>query len=115
MKKFKVAVTDSGREVTAAPDKPALTNLLGILAALTGRAVAQLEQEFVGKGYGDLKRALGEVTVEKLRPIRERYGSLMADRGETSRILEQGAEKARLHSGAIMDLVREKTGLGPLV
>ena len=113
MTKFKVAVTDSGREVTAGPDKPALTNLIGIYAALTGTTLPEVEERFSGRGYGHLKVALGEVTEEKLRPIRERFETLMGDPGQTSKLLEVGAERARAQAERTMELVRERTGLGP--
>ena len=113
MKKFKVAVTDSGKEVTASPEKPALSNLIGIFAALSGSTVPEVEERFSGQGYGHLKVALGEMTVEKLRPIRERFETLMSDPGETSKLLEVGADRARTHAERIMRVVRERTGLGP--
>lgn len=114
VKRFKVAVTDSGREVTAGPDKPALSNLLGIFSALSGRSVEDIETDFRGRGYGDLKGELGELVVEYLRPIRERYEALMADKGETARQLSRGAEKASLRAAETMARVRERTGLGSL-
>ena len=114
LKRFKSAVTDSGREVTASPDKPAITNLLGIYSALSGRSVAEIESSFEGKGYGDLKVQLGELVAETLSPIRERYEELMQDPGEIARLLGTGTDKARERAEATMALVREKTGLGPV-
>ena len=74
-KKVRSAVTDSGREVVASPDKPALSNLLTIYSVVSGRSIPQLEAAYEGKGYGDLKSDLAEALTEYLRPIQERTAS----------------------------------------
>jgi tryptophanyl-tRNA synthetase len=94
-RKIRRAKTDSGTEVVASPEKPAITNLLGIYAGLTGRAVPEIEEQYRGKGYGDFKKDLAEVIVEALSPIRERALELMDDPRELDEVLEAGAEKAR--------------------
>ena len=113
-KRIRSAVTDSGREVVAAPDKPALTNLLSIFSAVSDTPVPALEERFATSGYGDFKSALAEAVVERLRPIRERYLELMADPGETHRLLAAGAAKAAAVAEETMTLVRDRTGLAPL-
>ena len=112
-KKFKVAVTDSGREVKAAEDKPAITNLLTIYSVVDGASVQELEQRFEGKGYGDLKVALGEAVAAHLEPIRTRYEELMTDPAETARLLAVGADRARKVAEDTMRDVRERSGLVP--
>ena len=94
-RKIRRAKTDSGTEVVATPDKPALTNLLGIYAGLTDRSVPEIEDQYRGKGYGDFKKDLAEVVVESLSPIRERTLELLDDPRELDEVLEAGAEKAR--------------------
>jgi tryptophanyl-tRNA synthetase len=94
-RKIRRAKTDSGTEVVATPDKPALTNLLGIYAGLTDRSVPEIEDQYRGKGYGDFKKDLAEVVVESLAPIRERTLELLGDPRELDEVLEAGAEKAR--------------------
>ena len=79
IKKFKSAVTDSGTEVMRSQDKPGISNLLEILAAVRGSSIEQLEREFDGAGYGDFKLAVGEAVVEYLAPVRERYEALRED------------------------------------
>jgi tryptophanyl-tRNA synthetase len=110
-KKFKVAVTDSGREVKAAEDKPALTNLLTIYSIVEDVSVAELEERFEGKGYGDLKVALGEAVAARLEPIRTRYEELMQDPAETARLLAVGADRARKVAEDTMREVRAAAGL----
>src|SRR5690606_22615352 len=64
-KKIRSAVTDTGREIRYAPEeKPGVSNLLVIYAALTGRSLDDLTAAYAGKGYGDLKKDLAEVVVE---------------------------------------------------
>ena len=111
-KKIKSAVTDSGRDVVAGPDKPALTNLLTIFSLFDGATIPELEERFAGSGYGDFKSALAEVVVEGLRPARERYLELMGDPGELNRLLQQGAAKAAGEAEATMVKVWERVGLG---
>ncbi|MEX2458813.1 MAG: tryptophan--tRNA ligase [Actinomycetota bacterium] len=111
--KIKTAVTDSGREVTAAEDKPAITNLLTILSVATGRTIPELEAEFAGRGYGEFKGALADALVEFLRPVRERFLELSGDPGEVARLLEIGAEKAQAVAAKTLGEVYERVGFLP--
>jgi tryptophanyl-tRNA synthetase len=94
-RKIRRAKTDSGSEIFASPEKPAITNLLNIYAGLTDLSVPELEERYRGRGYGDLKKDLGEVVVESLTPIRERALELLDDPKELDELLESGAERAR--------------------
>jgi tryptophanyl-tRNA synthetase len=110
-KKFKTAVTDSGREIRYAPDeKPGVSNLIEILSVATGRTIADVEGDYAGKGYGDLKGDVGEAVVELFRPIQERYAELRADEGELRRLLAIGAEKARETSAPTLREMYERMG-----
>jgi tryptophanyl-tRNA synthetase len=114
VKKLRSAVTDSGREVVRAPDKPGVSNLIDILAAVEGRAQEDVEQRFDGQGYGPFKSAVAEAVVSYLQPVRERYQALRADESELERLLAIGADKARrIASGTLLD-VREAMGVGPV-
>ena len=72
-KKFRSAVTDSGREVRRGDDKPGVTNLVDILSVATDRTPEEVERAYDGAGYGDLKLDVGEAVVELLMPVRDRY------------------------------------------
>jgi tryptophanyl-tRNA synthetase len=110
-KKFKSAVTDSGREIRYDPAaKPGVSNLLEIMSVATGEPIDALEASFDGSGYGDLKEAVGEAVVELLRPIRERFEALRADERELQRLLALGAEKARRASEPTLELMYERMG-----
>jgi tryptophanyl-tRNA synthetase len=114
IKKFKSAVTDSGREVKRGPDKAGIANLLEILAVVRGTSIAELEAEFEGAGYGDFKLAVGEAVVDYLAPARERYNALREDEGELEAILGGGAAKAREIAVDTMRDVRAVMGVGPV-
>ena len=95
MKKFKSSVTDDGKEVKFDEKaKPGISNLLTIHSALSGKSIAELENEFSGKGYGDFKSAVAEVVISSLEPITKRTNELMSDRSELIKILKSGAVKA---------------------
>ena len=94
---FKRAVTDSGNEIRFSDDpaKAGVRNLLTIYQTITGRGREEAERDFEGaRGYGDLKKRVAEVVIEELRPIRERYGELIADPAELDRLLLRGADAA---------------------
>lgn len=105
------AVTDSGSVVKAGPTNPGLTNLLNIYSVLSDRPVAELEQEYAGKGYGDLKKDLAEVIVEVLAPIRRRLQELADDPGYIVGVLEQGAAKARPVAEQTLEDAKRGVGL----
>jgi tryptophanyl-tRNA synthetase len=112
LRKIRRAVTDSGSDVVAAPDKPALTNLLTIYSLLSEEPIAALEERYAGKGYGAFKTDLAEVIVASLAPIQTRLRALDADPAFARRILADGAERARVRAAAKMSVVRERMGLG---
>jgi tryptophanyl-tRNA synthetase len=113
-KKIRSAVTDSGSEVVRAPDKPGISNLIDILAAVRGSSPEEVEASFNGSGYGAFKQAVADAVAEYLAPVRERYQVLRADEAELERILAAGAEKARAIAADTMLDVREAMGVGPV-
>src|SRR3954471_22137531 len=113
-KKIKRAVTDSGTEIRAAPDKPGVTNLLEILASARGTSVEAAERSLDGaRGYGDLKAAVAEAVVDYLAPVRGRYDALRADQAGLEETLAAGASKARVMAAETVADVRERMGVGP--
>jgi len=110
-KKFRSAVTDSGREVRYDPqEKPGVSNLLEIMSVATGEGIESLERRFEGAGYGDFKAAVGESVVELLTPIREHFDALRADERELQRLLAMGAEKARRTAEPTLEAMYERMG-----
>jgi tryptophanyl-tRNA synthetase len=109
-KKVGSAVTDSGREVRAAPDKAGVTNLIDILAVARGTGRAEIEREFEGAGYGDFKKAVADGVVDLLGPVRERYAELRPDEAALEATLAAGAEKARAVAAPVLADVRRAMG-----
>jgi tryptophanyl-tRNA synthetase len=109
-RKFKTAVTDSGREVRRAPDKPGVTNLVDILSVATGETPEAIESRYDGEGYGTFKTDVGEAVVELLVPIQERYRELRGDPAELQALLRRGADKAREVSAPTLAQVYDRMG-----
>ena len=111
-KKIKSAATDAGREVTFdEKEKPGISNLLTIHSSLSGTSIAELENQFAGKGYGDFKGAVAEVVVEYFRPIRAKALELLEDEKHLIDLLHEGADKARSVASATLQDTYKNLGL----
>ena len=113
-RKVRSAVTDSGKDVVRAPDKPGVSNLVEILAAVRGVRPEEIEREFDSAGYGAFKQAVADSLVEYLGPVRVRYEELRADEARLEQTLAEGAEKARAIASPTLADVREAMGVGPV-
>ncbi len=109
-KKIMRAVTDSGSEVRAAPDKQGVTNLLDLMSAVTGATVSELETRYAGTGYGDFKKDVAEAVNGYLRPVRDRYAELSQDPGAVQKALARGAEKARAIAAKTVEDAYDRVG-----
>src|SRR4051812_24200676 len=112
-KKFKTAVTDSGRDVLRGDDKPGISNLIEILSATTGETMEAVEARYGGQGYGQFKQDVGEAVAGLLAPIRRRYDELRADPAELERLLAIGAEKAAAASEPTLAAMIDRMGFVP--
>jgi tryptophanyl-tRNA synthetase len=113
-KKIRSAVTDAEREIRFDPEaKAGVSNLLTIYAALTGRKVSEIETDYAGKGYGDLKKDLGEIVAEFTTPLAERVRTYLDDPAELDRVLAAGATRAREVAGATLAAVHDRIGFLP--
>jgi tryptophanyl-tRNA synthetase len=108
-KKFKRAVTDSGTEIKFDPTRPAINNLLEIYHLITGKSQHEVEAEFSGKGYAQLKLQLAEATVEFLRPIQQRVRDISDD--QLNQILEVGRDKAAKIAATTLNQVFSNLGI----
>lgn len=109
--KIKKAATDSGSDIKAAKDKPAITNLLHIYSVFSERSIEELEKEYEGKNYGEFKASLADTIITTLRPLQERYAQIVSDNDAIYSVLEEGAEKANKTAGAKLAHVKTKLGL----
>ena len=113
-RKFKRAVTDSDTEhcVRFDPDnKPGVSNLMNIYAAVTGKSFDEIEREFDGMGYGVFKPAVGDAVIETLRPIREEAERILADKAYLEKVYTEGAQKASFIARKTLRKVYKKVGL----
>jgi tryptophanyl-tRNA synthetase len=110
-KKIRSAVTDTGREIVFDPEnKPGVSNLLTIYAAMTDRKMDDLVAAYEGKGYGDLKKDVAEVVAEFIRPIQERTATYLDDPAQLDAVLAIGAEKARAVAVETLRTVYDRIG-----
>lgn len=109
-KKIMSAVTDSGSVVKMGEDKLGVNNLLTILSACTGQSIPELENKFVGQGYGAFKKAVAEAVMATIDPVRTRYESLIKDRAALDQIFKSGAETAQNRAFKTLSKVNRKVG-----
>jgi tryptophanyl-tRNA synthetase len=109
-KKFKVAVTDSGRDVRRAADKPGVSNLVDIMSVAAGLPPEEIEDRYDGQGYGQFKSDVAEAVIAFLEPVRLRYEELSADPGELERLLRRGAEQAAAAAQPTLDGMYDRMG-----
>ncbi|MCU1569892.1 MAG: trpS [Naasia sp.] len=111
-KKIRSAVTDTGREILFdRQGKPGVSNLLTILSAFSGTAIAGLEAEYAGRGYGDLKKDVADAVVSVFEPIRSRALELLDDPAELDRLLASGADRAAAIADRTLATVYDRVGL----
>jgi len=113
-KKIKSAVTDTGKEVVFdEKNKPGISNLLTIHSALSGKTIADIENSFAHKGYGEFKSEVADVVATYFTPIRKKAEELLADSQGLQKILAEGADKARAVASATLASVYDSIGLVP--
>lgn len=111
IRKFKRAVTDSGSEVRYdEAEKPGVSNLLSIYSCFTGKTIEEAEKEFAGKGYGDFKAAVGEVTADALAPVQAEFNRRLADKAGLEAQMKKGAEEASYYARRTLSKVQKKLG-----
>ena len=110
IRKFKRAVTDLQACVRYSDDQPGIKNLITIYSAVTGKAPADVEAEFEGRGYGDFKLAVGEVVADRLQPIQEKQAALLADKAYVDGIIKTNAERAEYLALKTLRKVQKKIG-----
>jgi len=109
-RKFKTAVTDSGREIVHAADKPGISNLIEIMTVATGDSIADIQTRYDGEGYGTFKADVAEAVVSLLQLFQDRFRELRSDPGELQRTLTRGAEKAREASAPTIEAMYDRMG-----
>jgi tryptophanyl-tRNA synthetase len=110
--KIKRATTDSLREIRFDENRPGIHNLLVIYETFSGLSRAEIEARYTGKGYAQLKKDLGEVVVERLKPLQSRYQELTSEAGHIDSLLAEGAARVRPLAEKTLARVKSRVGLG---
>lgn len=110
LKKFKRAITDSDSIIKYSENKDGINNLMTIYSAITGKSYNDIELEFKNKGYGDFKLAVGETVVNHLKPIQEKFKTLLSDRSYLENCYKESAEIALKISRKTLSKVMRKIG-----
>lgn len=110
MRKFKRAVTDNEATVRYTDEQPGIRNLIEIYSACSDKTPEDIEKEFDGRGYGDFKMAVGEVVIDRLRPIQEVYDDLAKNKDYVDSIIKENAEKANYFANKTLRKVQKKIG-----
>ena len=110
-KKIMSAVTDSGSEVKYdVENKPGISNLLTIYAALKNISIEDAEKEFANSRYGDFKKAVADVVCEELGEFQKKYQQIL-DSKEYVQVLKDGARRANEVASKTLKRVKDAVGL----
>lgn len=110
IRKFKRAVTDSEARICYSDTQPGIKNLIEIYCTLSGKSPQEAVREFEGRGYGDLKLAVGETVVDVLRPVQEEFARLSKDKAYIDGIIKENADKANYYAAKTLRKVQKKIG-----
>ena len=109
-RKVRSAVTDSGKGVVRAEDKPGITNLIDIMSVATGSSPEEIEARYDGAGYGAFKEDVAETVVQLLDQIRLRYGELRGNTTVLQALLADGAAKADAIASEMLATAFDRVG-----
>lgn len=110
-KKIMSAVTDSGSEVKYdVTNKPGISNLLTIYAALKDMSIEEAEKKFEGYRYGDFKKAVADAVAEEMEPFQAKYKEIVETKAYEA-VLKAGAERAKLIANKTLERVQKAVGL----
>ena len=108
--KIKRAVTDSGSDIRYDASRPGIANLMELYHIATDTPLARIEDEFIGRGYGDFKNAVADAVVSYVAPVRDRFTSIREDVPALKEVLARGAEQAQRRARKTLQKVYRKIG-----
>lgn len=110
-KKIMSAVTDSGSEVKYdIENKPGISNLLTIYAALKDISIEEAENQFKDSRYGDFKKAVADVVCDELGAFQKKYQEILESKAYV-KVLEEGKEKASKIANQTLNRIKDAIGL----
>ena len=110
-KKIMSAVTDLGSEVKYDPEnKPGISNLLTIYAAMKDVSIEEAEKHFEGKRYGEFKGEVADAVIEVIEPLQQRYQQII-DSKSYLEVLKEGAQRASQLANKTLKRIKKAVGL----
>jgi tryptophanyl-tRNA synthetase len=109
-RKFRSAVTDSGKEIVLSEDKPGIRNLLLIQAAIRSVDITLVESEYRGKLYGCLKSDTADVVISATGPIREKIKEYLSNEASLLSVLRSGRDRAKSIAGPMLEKAYAEMG-----
>ena len=91
-------------------EQPGLKNLIDIYCACVGKTPDEAVKEFEGRGYGELKMAVGEAVVSVLKPLQDEVARLEKDKAYLDSIIKENGEKASYYANKTLRKVQRKVG-----
>ena len=92
-------------------NKPGISNLLTIYAALKDISIEEAEKEFEGcTRYGDFKKAVADVVCNEMEAFQNRYNEILESKAY-EKVLEEGAKHAREIANVTLNRVKKAVGL----
>lgn len=110
MRKCKRAVTDSEACIAYRDEQPGIKNLIDIYCACLNKTSQEAVKEFEGKGYGELKMAVGEAVVSVLKPLQDEVARLEKEKAYLDSIIKENGEKAQYFANKTLRKVQRKVG-----
>ena len=111
-KKIMSSCTDSENKVYYDEDnKPGISNLISLLAAITNREIEEIVDEFKDSNYKEFKIAVADQVCSFIKDVQDKYYEFRNDEDKLKDILNNGAEKARNYASNKLVEVRKKVGL----
>lgn len=111
-KKIMSATTDSEMIIKYdMENKPGISNLINIYTSLNGKTISEVEKEFEGKNYGEFKRCVADIVVEKILEIQKKYNEFI-NSDEIDKILDEGRDYTRKIAASKFEDMKHKIGLG---
>lgn len=110
-RKIKKATTDSDGIIAFDPERKGVYNLLSIYELLSKSKRSEIEREFQGKGYGELKKRLIEIVISVFAPIQSRYQEIRGDELYLQGVLSEGKEAVAPIAESTYQKAKELVGL----
>ncbi|MFP3036583.1 MAG: tryptophan--tRNA ligase [Arsenophonus sp. ER-LPS3-MAG3] len=113
IKKIKSAITDSDKPPRIYYDlknKPGISNLINILSNITGASIQDIEKQFAGKMYSDLKNSVIEAILTILKNIQSRFNEFRNNEKFLNNIIYEGANRAKIRAQITLSKVYDAIG-----